>query len=184
MAGRPCRFTDSAGADVVVSQAGVLVLKSADALSGIGFPEQALTLADLGGDWDMLGYDRNDISQPLAPVAASGTISSAGSLTIATSCVEAKTCSASSNTVSDTTNAAGGFDLDFGAADKSRLFAFRAGGEMIMADAGADGAHSILTRVGALALPAVNEVDLGWGTGTTNNLVGTTCELTGFDVSE
>lgn len=185
MAGSACRFTDAAGADIVVSQAGVLLFKNADVLSGIGFPEQALTLADLAGDWNWLGYDRSEITQPLAPVAATGTISSTASLTVTTSCVDAKTCTATSKTLSLTVNAAGGFDVNFSATDKSRLFAYRAGGgEMIMVGTGADGTHVILTRVRTLSLPAVGDVDAGWVTGTTNNLVGTTYALTGFDVGE
>lgn len=185
MPGTACRFTDAAGADLVVSQAGVLVLKSADVLSGIGFPEQALTLADLAGDWNSLEYDRGDISQPLAPTALTGSINSTGNLTITTSCIDAKACSPASKTVSITVNAAGGFDVNFSATDRSRLFAYRAGGgEMIMVGVATDGTHGISTHVRTLSLPVVSDVNLGWVAGTTNNLVGATYELTGFDVGE
>ena len=53
---------------------------------GLAFPEQAIPVADLAGDWQMLGFERNDTSGLYEAVAGSATIAASGAYTYTRYC--------------------------------------------------------------------------------------------------
>ncbi len=174
LAGSPCRFSTSGGGDIVVSGSGVFAMRTGDGYFGVGFPEQAFALADLAGDWNFLGYDRSTQTDPLAPQSLTVTISSAGVVAFTSLCENAKTCSTTGLPSPPLTiNATGGFDINFSATEKSRLFAFRAGGgEMMLVGVGQDGTWSFGTRRRTNPQPTVGATNLSWSVNAGNALAG------------
>ena len=58
VAGTPCRFSVADGSRIVVSQAGVLVVSQSEnggLRMGLVFPEQAIILAEMAGEWNAPG---------------------------------------------------------------------------------------------------------------------------------
>lgn len=193
MAGSPCRFTNvtpNGTDDIVVSQAGVIAFKSTKSSTagrmGIGFPEQLIPLADLAGDWNQLGYEHSNGTDPLAPTSLTATISSTGKVAFTSFCVDAKTCTTTglpSPTL--TVNSAGGYDVNFSATEKSRLFAFRAGGgELIFVGTGEDGTFGVGTRVRSNSLPTAGAVNLGWSVATYTTLLNGVYQPAAYDVGD
>lgn len=183
--GSPCRFTTSAGNDIVFAQSGAFGIRTGDGFMGFGFPEQSIALADLAGNWNTIGYDRDNLTDPLGPEAFTFSVSSTGAVTFSKFCKDAKNCITSGlPTWTFTVNAAGGFDINRGNG-MSRLFAFRTGGgEMMIAGTGQDGTWTVGTRVRTTQLPTVNAVSTGWNVGAVNQLTGSIYAPTGLAISE
>jgi hypothetical protein len=172
--GSPCQFTTSTGANIVASPAGVLAVESSAPMSlAIVFPEQNIRVAELAGDWNVLGFDRATLTDPLRPVSRTFTLDNAGNLTITSDCADAKACVTTGlpTGVTVTANSAGGFDTHSGGNVGSRAFAYRSGngGIMMMFVAG-DGTWGMATRARANPLPTVGTVNLGWNVGAVNVL--------------
>ena len=181
-----CRFTDADdGAEIVVSPAGVLVARSPNGTGGysiaLGFPEQAHTLAELTGNWNLLGMEDNDADTAYTGTATSATLDAAGALTSASLCKNdaswdiASSCAAvATSGTSVRANSDGGFDWVEGSTVLSRMFAYRAGGgELMLVDVAEDGTFSMWTKQRSNALPAVNRVRTGWDLRLTNQLLAT-----------
>ena len=163
LSGIPCRFSITGTGDLAVAQSGVFAFKSKQGRLGIGFPVQNIALADLAGDWNLLGYER-DVTGPWAPASANVTVGSAGQFTVTKDCAGTKICTTPGNgTGTAVVNAAGGFDLVFGPTDKGRMFAYRAGGgEIMLVIVNQDGGFEFGTRVRTLTLPTFNAASQGW----------------------
>ncbi len=191
MAGSPCRFTsagNTAGtsADIVVSQAGVVGVKTVDGFFGVLFQEQTIPVSDLAGDWNWLGFDRKNLTDPLAPSAASLKLDGAGATSNVIFCPDAKTCTPSTLGFTLTVNPAGGYDINFlGNSDKSRAFAYRAGGgELMIVGVGQDGTWAFLTKQRTNSLPTAGTVNTGWNVGALNALVNGAYQQSAFDISD
>jgi hypothetical protein len=171
VAGSPCRFTTSNGANGTVSQSGVIVLEdSAPTRLAVLFPEQSIAMADLAGDWNLLGFDRANTTDPLVPTARTVTINGTGSVVVTSNCADAKTCVTTGlPTRTLVVNPAGGFDITDGTSVLSRALAFRAGGgELMLATVAGDGTWAFGTRVRTNILPTVTTLNQGWNVGATN----------------
>lgn len=174
-----CTYTSAQGGELVVSQAGVIVIRAVEAGGtrrlGLAFPEQAHAVADLAGAWQTLGFERNDggsytANSAIATVAASGTISG---ITI---CQPVETCAPLPGvTLGLTSNASGGFDLANGPGNGSdRLFAYRAGnGDLMLVDLAGNGSFGIWTQQRTLTLSAVGSRARSWGMWNNPNQVST-----------
>lgn len=173
-----CTFSTDSGGNVVVSTAGVLVFRSDEAGTvrmGLAFPEQTIALADLAGDWQMLGYERNDSTGLYAAVAGSATINTAGGFTVTRYCPDVKNCLTTLPTpaIHLSTNAAGGFNL-VNTTDNwtSRTFAYRAGnGDLMLADISGNGSFSLWTQQRTNGLPTASTRQASWGIWTNPSLV-------------
>lgn len=173
-----CTFTGGNGGDVVVSTAGVMVFRGDEGGTlrmGLAFPEQAIALADLAGDWQMLGYERDDGTGLYEAVAGSATISAAGGFTLTRYCPDVKNCLATvpTPTINLSVNAAGGFNLVNSTENwTSRTFAYRNGvGDLMLADISGNGSISLWTQQRTNALPAVASRSVSWGLWTNPSLV-------------
>ncbi len=176
-----CRFTDQGAgysADVVVSQAGVLVGRytrdnGLTYRNFVGFSEQTHALAELAGDWNTLGMSR--VAAGYVGNAGSATLNTTGVLTGGATCQNNSTwaidvCAPLSSVVLGlvpalTVNGAGGFDsIDpTTQAILGRSFAYRAGsGALMLLAVGRDGGFSFWTPQRSLALPTVGAVTTSW----------------------
>lgn len=182
--GASCRYLAADGlSDVVVSQAGVLVarvLKNGVYRLSFAIPKQTITVAELAGIWNSLGFESNDAGTAYATNTFTATVGSTGALTDVTACEGANSaaiCSAVPNgQLSFTSNSGGGFDLSSNAANDKwtdRAFAYRAGnGDLVLVEVAGDGSISTWTQKRTLSLPAVNSVGVGnWSVRTSNTLV-------------
>jgi hypothetical protein len=176
-----CTFSTGTNGEVVVSTAGVLAFRTQEpggVRLGLGFPEQTIALADLAGDWQMLGYERNDGTGLYEAVAGSATISAAGAFTVTRYCPDVKNCLATLPTPLPVINlsvnaAAGGFNL-VNSTDNwtSRTFAYRNGaGDLMLADISGNGSISLWTQQRTNTLPAVASRLVSWGVWTNPSLV-------------
>jgi len=178
-----CRFTDETGkSDVVVSQAGVLALRSYDEgtgkySAGIAFPEQAHTLAELAGTWNTLGMQYDATNAVYVGATATGTFSATGVLSGVSSCGEAgdwnvAACVAlTADLPSFQVDANGGFDgIDAGTTvASSRTFAYRSGsGDLMMVNVDDDGSFEVRTLNKANDTPDVGRVNTTWDLRYTN----------------
>lgn len=178
-----CHFTNDAGkSDMVVSQAGVLALRSFDAdtgkyRAGIAFPEQAHALAELAGTWNTLGMQYDSDNAVYVGATAKATFSATGVLSDASSCGGAgdwnvATCKAvTSGLPSFQVDADGGFD-GIDAVDtvaSSRTFAYRSGsGDLMMVNVDGDGSFEVRTLAKANDTPVVGRVSTTWDVRYTN----------------
>ena len=178
-----CHFTNDAGkSDLVVSQAGVLALRSFDTdtgkyRAGIAFPEQAHTLAELAGTWNTLGMQYDSDNAVYVGATAKATFSAAGVVSDASSCGGAgdwnvATCKAvTSGLPSFQVDADGGFDgIDAGdTVASSRTFAYRSGsGDLMMVNVDGDGSFEVRTLAKANDTPVVGRVSTTWDVRYTN----------------
>ena len=187
-ASEACHFTNDGGkSDMVVSQAGVLALRSFDTETGkygagIAFPEQAHTLAELAGTWNTLGMQYDSINSVYVGATAKATFSATGAVSDATSCGGAgdwnvATCEAvTSGLPSFQVDADGGFDgIDAGdTVASSRTFAYRSGsGDLMMVNVDGDGSFEVRTLAKANDAPVVGRVSTTWDVRYTNQWLAT-----------
>ncbi len=179
-----CRFSTPAGADIVVSPAGVLVARAtigADddsvAISArgttrtiVGLPVQDIAVADVAGIWNYIGWEREGAATGYREAGITVTWASSGAIT-AVKCDSLLTADSACTTASTllpvlSVNSAGGFNLT--STDPSdpyvqRAFFYRAGsGELMGMTLSDDGSVGFLTKVRTLSLPAVGAVTTTW----------------------
>ena len=164
----PCRYTNDNGAQIVVSQTGVIVLRGGtdDLHARIAFPEQTHTVAELAGTWNKLGMQSPDPGGSLFfPDAVTITLDAAGTASSAQYCVDVTSC----QTVSDlqvvhTVNPAGGFDRVTRTGDApDRVFAFRAGnGDLMLVNSDESGALGFWTQKRSNGLQAAGTRNRSW----------------------
>lgn len=164
-----CTFSGSNGGEVVVSSGGVAVFRSNEGgvmRLGLAFPEQTIPVADLAGDWQMLGYERGAAGTYAADSGAA-TLSATGVFTMTRYCPDVKTCLATlpTDNVSLRLNPAGGFDqVNTTANWTARHFAYRAAsGDLMMANISGNGSFSLWTQQRTLTLPTAGSRTASWG---------------------
>ncbi|HET7792224.1 MAG TPA: hypothetical protein VFL64_02460 [Rhizobacter sp.] len=167
--GTPCSFTTANGAELVVSQAGVVAIRTMEAGGvrrlGIAFPEQVHAVADLAGAWQSIGFERADNGTYYAD-SSSASLSAAGALTNLSYCENITTCQAISGlNINVSVNASGGFNLVNSTENwTDRLFAYRAGnGDLMLVVLAGNGSFSIWTPQRATSPVAVGTRQLSWG---------------------
>ncbi len=183
-----CHFTNDGGkSDLVVSQAGVIVIRSFDSgtgkyTAGIAVPEQAHTLAELAGTWNTLGMQYDTAQAAYVGTTATATLSATGTVSNVSSCGDAgdwnvAVCAAvTSGLPSFQVDPAGGFDaIDAGAtAPSGRTFAYRSGsGDLMMVNVDGDGSFEVRTQAKANDAPAVGRVNTTWDVRYTNQWLAT-----------
>jgi hypothetical protein len=183
-----CRFTNDGGkSDLVVSQAGVVAIRSFDSVTGkysaaIAFPEQAHTLAELAGTWNTLGMQYDSAQAAYVGTTVKATLSATGVVSDVSSCGDAGDWNVSacepvtSGLPSFQVDADGGFDgIAAGATvASSRTFAYRSGsGDLMMVNVDDDGSFEVRTLAKANAAPATGRVYTGWDLRYTNQWLGT-----------
>ena len=173
-----CRFTSSGGADIVVSQAGVLAIRDGDGYAGIGFPEQAHTVAELAGTWNKLGYTTTTTAGTFTADAATATIDAAGAVTAISYCADVATCVAvTGKTITNAVNPAGGFDRTSSDGWTDRVFAYQAGnGDLMLVNIGGAGDIGFWTQQRSNALPSVGAFTRNWDLNVDPRLVPTFSE--------
>ena len=173
-----CRYLDDNGqSDIVVSPAGVLLVRYIDTDTSpatrkvlVGFPEQAHTLAELAGDWNTIGLEHIEGGSTYFGRAATGTFTATGAISTVSTCENPATWSVAACVVvtsglpSLRVNADGGFDMvDADGAVNGRTFAYRAGGgELMMMHVDGDGSFEVRTRKRTGEMPAVGRVNASW----------------------
>ena len=171
-----CRYLDDNRlTDIVVSQAGVIVVRSIDTVTStfkivLGFPEQAHTLAELEGSWNTIGMQHADTGSTYYGSAVTGTFTATGTLTTASVCENASTWSVATCVTKASAfptwrvAADGGFDVvDPDGTVNGRTFAYRAGGgELMMMHVDGDGSFEVRTRKRAGDMPVVGRVNTSW----------------------
>lgn len=172
-----CRFTGAGGlTDALVSSAGVIVMHYAASAGAsyrwaIAFPEQSHTLAELAGNWNMMGIAANATATGFTGMTASATVDAAGAQTAVTRCqndatwsVKAADCSTPAGPAqSFVADSAGGFDLVNAGTVGGRAFAYRSGsGDLMVAEVQADGSFQLRTRQSSTTLPQVGRFISGF----------------------
>ena len=188
VANSPCRFTGPSGTDLVVSQAGVIIMRGTNdggvtLRPVIAFPLQAHTLAEMVGTWNALGMQSHaTLAGQYTPKLLNATISATGILSAATLCANDVTWSVSGadcQTVTPTlriaANGDGGFDMPEVATNavENRAFAYKAGGgELMLVSVGSgNGGFNILSKQRVLSLPTnVGVLTSSWSTRLIGNL--------------
>jgi hypothetical protein len=175
----PCRYTTPPGGSLIVSEAGVIVLQAKLNTTfgmGVAFPEQTFTVADLAGTWNGLGMSKASgstyaVDSVTATFGTNG-VSAAG----AQYCGNIKTCVTSSNTLTATSNALGGFNLTNSdpTSPVERLFAYRSGGgDLMLVMANKEGGFKFWARQRTLTLPSVGVVTSNYNINESASLVST-----------
>ena len=179
-----CRFTSNTGADIVVSPAGVMVARAPIGLDDdtvalsargttrmiVGLPVQNVAVAELAGDWNAIGWVRDDATMTFEEEGYFLTVASTGALTLlkcgSLLLADAACAIDTAPLPAFSLNAGGGLNLT--STDPSdpytdRAFAYRAGsGDLIVVLPGTDGSLLIMSKQRTLALPAVGAVTASW----------------------
>lgn len=176
-----CRYTLPNGGDMVVSQAGVAVLRSLEDggyRAGIAMPEQKHPLSALAGHWNYMGLGSYGL-----PWLFFGEmeLDRTGTIVADRSCItfEQYRLPECGDTVQNpgliepglavSEHPQGGFKYDF-----SRAFAYRAGsGEMMVVAVDGDGVFHLFTRKAPRALPDIGTVSRNWNVTLTSQLLAT-----------
>ena len=175
----PCRYQfDSGTGDAVVSQAGVIIARFVD--NGqprlvLAFPQQTISVAELAGTWNFLGFELNATGTAYAADAGNATIGSDGVVSAISFCADVKTCTPINEAISIRANAAGGFDFVNTTANfTDRYFAYHAGGgELMLVGISGDGSFTVWTKKRTNTLPTVGTVTNNWNLTLNNqNLAG------------
>lgn len=152
-----CRYGLPEGGELVVSAAGVGVLRSAEEgglVAGLAFPAQRHAVSATLGDWNYMGL--SDGALDLGTI----TVDDTGRATSGRFCDSAGVCEEDPPDARETfvAHADGGFNYDGG-----RAFAFRSGGgEMMLVFLSPDGAFALATRKAPTALPPMGRVSRSW----------------------
>lgn len=189
-----CRFTTAGKADVVVSPAGVLAMRTlgteagvASARALIAFPEQALTAADLAGKWNSTSWSSpatGTRTWNLSGGMSTFELDASGAMTSVACAADTLATTAANCQVKTSllpklvANSAGGFTLTpTNPADTSlgRVFAYRAGnGTLMMVQVdGATGDFGLATKVRTLTTPSVGQTATNWNININANQLGT-----------
>ena len=173
----PCRFTGPGSIEIVVSQAGVIVMRGSDGTTFrpvIAFPLQTHTLAEMAGVWNTMGLQSTATANVFVAATNTGTINDAGAITgqslgcfnLTTWSVSGADCSLQTPSTKFGANADGGFDVMNAttSAIGGRMFAYRAGGgELMMVLVGSSGEFLFFTKQRTLTLPPVGRVTTNVG---------------------
>ncbi|MGH8791020.1 MAG: hypothetical protein ACREYA_39000, partial [Cupriavidus necator] len=167
-ASEACRFT--AGTDtVLVSKSGLSVVLppagTVNRLPALLIPAQALTLADLAGDWNGLGYER-DGSMPFAATRVNFSLDAAGKVTAGADCSGLDSCAAwlPDEFPTITLNPDGGLNVTDQGGGTERAYAFKGtDGQLVIVFTHGDGFTMATKRI-ARALPAVGATNSFWDT--------------------
>ncbi len=178
-----CRYTASGGAEVAVSQAGVIVLRAPDNSGlhmGIAFPEQSHAVAELAGDWNKLGFQRNGANTAYVADSASVTLDASGVATAISYCADVKTCTTPVGpTITISLNSAGGFTRTFADGSTDRAFAYRAGGgELMLVTIATDGSAGFWTHQRNFIYPVAGATTTSWDFEANNQLLSFTAANT------
>lgn len=152
-----CRYTLPERGEMVVSAAGVGVLRSAEAagfVAGLAFPAQSHAVSVTRGDWNYMGLSDGALG------LGAFTVDDTGRTTSAQSCDSAGLCEEATPDERETfvAHADGGFSYDGG-----RAYAFRSGGgEVMLVALSPDGAFALATRKAPTGLPPVGRVGRSW----------------------
>ena len=179
-----CRFTSNTGADIVVSPAGVMVARAVIGLDDdtvalsargttrmiVGLPVQNVAVAELAGDWNAIGWVRDDSTMTFEEESYFLTVAGTGALTLlkcGSLLLADAACAIDTAPLPVFSNDAGG-GLNLTSTDPKdpytdRAFAYRAGsGDLMVVLPGTDGSLLIMSKQRTLALPAVGAVTASW----------------------
>ncbi|HSM21337.1 MAG TPA: hypothetical protein VK876_03910 [Rubrivivax sp.] len=157
LAAGACRYTLPEGGELVVSAAGVGVLRSAEAaglVAGLAFPEQRHAVSVTQGAWNYMGLADGALA------LGAFTVDDTGRTTSGRFCDSAGICEEGTPDERETfvAHAEGGFSYDGG-----RAFAFRSGGgEVMLVALSPDGAFALATRKAPTGLPPVGRLSRSW----------------------
>lgn len=180
--GESCHSTFSSGTNFFASPAGVILMRfgyGATKYLGISLPEQAFTLADIAGTWNILGM--GGTTGAYEGFAATATVNSTGSVTAMKQCANGNGATWDVTSCVDTTtnlpsfraNSDGGFDImDSTNVVGGRMFAYKAGnGDVMAITVSTDGTFYLFTKQRTVDLPAVGEVTTSWNLWMNNLLI-------------
>jgi hypothetical protein len=206
VSGEPCHFTTSDGtggtADVVVAPSGVIVARSSQTWNNatdtrdttmrmvIALPKQTLSVAELAGSWNGLGWEAISGGARVDPAIA--TVTAAGAISF--KCADNNPATAETACTTDgpytglATNADGGFDLtvdDPAGTTKQRAFAYRAGnGNTVVVVLHADGTVHFLTPYRTLSVPTAGDTHKAWNVSLTSGWAASDAlQYNGFEIT-
>ena len=99
--GQACRFSTNANStvnDVMVSKSGIALVRNVSnpggslLLPGLLIPAQKISLAELAGTWNAVGYERDNASEVFAPTRLTFTLAADGKFTAGADCTGVSSC--------------------------------------------------------------------------------------------
>lgn len=170
-AAEACRFTVSSGGSVttvLMSKSGVGLAVPAAPMPNPGvamlIPAQSLTLADLAGNWNGLGYEREDAGSPLKPSRVTLSLDADGKATAGADCTGINSCeswpAAELPTFSAIGNGIFGFNDLYASAQP--VYTFKGTDGQMMAVIPHEDGFMIFSKQVDRALPAVGYSNAYW----------------------
>lgn len=173
VSGDACRFTVGpapTGFDIMVAKSGMGMMVPPNLGAGapaifppLLVPVQTLPLAELAGDWNGLGFERDDPSVPYAPSRVKFTLDTAGKMTAGADCTGISACTAwlPEELGTITANPDGGFTLT-DTAGLAQAVAFKGtDGQLTAVIVHANGIM-VATKAIARAMPVVGTFNSYW----------------------
>jgi hypothetical protein len=176
-----CHFTDGASHknDIVISQAGVITARVFESSTNtyqltMGFPEQSHTLAELAGDWNLIGLELNSTSTGYNGVTGTYTADANGVANNVSWCENEATrgvggadCqSVTSGVLAVSVNTSGGFDIG---TTGGRMFVYRSGTGVMAMKVDQDGSFQVRTPVRTLSA-TVGRTNAQWNLWNTSDM--------------
>ncbi|WP_149138519.1 hypothetical protein [Cupriavidus campinensis] len=171
--GDACHFTGGTAPmvfDMMVAKSGMSMLvvpnpgvSAPPMLPPLLVPAQTLPVAELAGDWNGLGFERDDASAPYAPSRVKFTLDATGKMTAGADCTGTSTCSPwpAEELGTITANPVGGFDLT-DSSGVARAVAFKGTDGQITAVIVHTNGILIATKAIARAMPVVGTKNSYW----------------------
>ncbi|WP_237380663.1 hypothetical protein [Cupriavidus sp. SW-Y-13] len=168
ISGDPCSFVTSVGGGkiILVSRSGVALVYDTPTLTSLPtlmVPRQELALADLTGDWNALGFERDDATVPFVPTRIKFTLGADGKFQAGADCTGVDNCEAwqPNELPVLTVNPRGGFTLT-DSNGTSALVAFKDIDGTVMAVITHGNGLIVATKQVVRPLPAVGKKNAFW----------------------
>lgn len=167
--GDACHFvagTAPLGIDIMVAKSGMGMFVSPSGsgiLPAMIIPAQTLPVAELAGEWNGLGFERDDSSVPYAPSRVKFTLDATGKMTAGADCTGTSACTPwpAETLGAVTANPDGGFLLK-DPSGEARAVAFKGTDGQITAVIAHDNGILIATKAFARAMPVVGATNSYW----------------------
>ena len=165
-----CTFTVGGTAQLLVTKSGVTIARDTPTATptktnvSIVIPEQTITLNELAGTWNAMGYVRDTALGSLKPSNAVFTLGATGQFSAGSDCLGVSACTVWTAMPGNVTaGAAGGFEFSDGV-DTYKVFAFKAAdGQLSLYVLEPNGSgFSVAAKQQALSLPTVSAMNSAW----------------------
>lgn len=157
------------GFDIMMAKSGMGMFvppTTSGVIPALIVPAQTLPLAELAGNWNGLGFERDDSTVAFAPTRVTFTLNADGKMTAGSDCTGTSACTpwAAEELAEVSANPQGGFSLTYTSGGVAQAVAFKGTDGLITAVISHGNGIVVATKAIARAVPVVGTTNSYWDT--------------------